>query len=226
MYREKEKPGKRVTDNISEQLDEEMKDRPLILHETSGHEIGNRHERVCNGMKAQTSMILIVLVIIIFGGLAVFLLTFAQTFSQPEYVNLYAHNLLLSVMRTDTGYTDSRCKLVSDTLSCAFFESDWRCGGSGPACLSLINETVQKYVGEFELIQKSYRYLFIAKPEYLSGGEVLNPLTDEPLRIKVGDLSLEGERTGKIVANEQVQKATSRGPIVIRAQLVLSQRKG
>jgi len=176
-------------------------------------------------VKAQTSMILIILVIIVFGGLAVFLLTFAKTFSQPEYINLYSHNLLLSVMRTDTGYTDSRCRLVSDTMSCAFFESDWKCGGEGPTCLDLLNETIQKYVGSFELVQKSYRYLFIAKPEYLSGGDVLNPLTDEPLRIKVGDLGLETERVSKIVASEQVQKTTSQGPIVIKAQLILSQRK-
>ncbi|RLI96665.1 MAG: hypothetical protein DRO99_04075 [Candidatus Aenigmatarchaeota archaeon] len=175
--------------------------------------------------KGQTSVILILFIIVIFGGLAVFLLTFAKTFGQPEYMNLYTHNLLLSVMRTDTGYTDSRCRLVSDTMSCAFFESDWRCGGNGPRCRSLINTTITGYISEFELIQKSYRYLLIAKPEYLSGGEVINPVTNQPLRIKIGDLSLEEERVNKIVANEQIQKTTSSGPIIIKVQLILSQKK-
>jgi len=177
------------------------------------------------GMKAQSSMILIILVIIIFGGLAVFLLGFAKTFSQPEYTNLYVHNLLLSVMRADTGYTDSKCKLLSDTLSCAFFESDWKCGGDGPTCLRHVNDTIQQYIGSFELIQKSYKYLFIAKPEYMTGGEVIHPLTNEPMRIKIGDLSLEKVRVQKIVANEQVQKTTLWGPMIIRAQLIVSQKK-
>ena len=171
-------------------------------------------------------MILIVILILIFGGLAVFLLTFAKTFSQTEYTNLYVHNLLLTVMRTDTGYTDSRCRLVSDTLGCAFFESDWKCGGSGPRCLDLANETVRQDVESFEMIQKSYRYLFIAKPEYLAGGEIMNPVTNEPLRIKIGDASLENEKAGKVVANEEVQKSSARGPIVIRAQLIVSQKPG
>jgi|GEM_PF-1322107 len=179
--------------------------------------------------KAQTSVILIVLIIIIFGGLTVFLLTFAQTLGRPEYTRLYATNIILSVMRTDTGFTDSKCKLVSDAMTCAFFESDWKCGGNGPTCLDLVNETIREQVEGFELIQKSYRYLFIAAPIRLdpSSGEyvdILNPRTGEPLRIKVGDLSLETARVNKIVEPYNMEKMTSQGPIRIKAQIMLSQK--
>ena len=84
--------------------------------------------------KAQTNMILIILVIVVFGGLVLFLLSFARTVSQDEYMNLYAHNLLVSVLRTDTGYTDIDCKLTSDVIRCGFFSSDYRCGEQGPNC--------------------------------------------------------------------------------------------
>lgn len=174
----------------------------------------------------QTSMIMIVLVIIIIVGFSVFLLSIARNVPSSEYTDLYANNLLLSLMRSDTGYTDSRCKLVSDTLSCAFFESDWNCGGRGPRCLDLINETVKQHIGSFSLVQKSYDYLFIARPEYLSGGDVINPVTGEPLRIKVGDPSIEERKSKKIVASEQIQKFTALGPMVITAQLYLSEKKG
>lgn len=185
-------------------------------------------ERSCK-RKAQTSAILIILVMVIFGGLVVFLLTFAQTVSRPEYTRLYATNIMLSVMRTDTGYMDSRCKLVSDAMSCAFFESDWKCGGDGPTCLDLVNDTIKSHIDDFELVQKSYRYLFIAGPVRLDPNtgeymDILNPRTGEPLRIKVGDLSLETARVGKIVEPYSIEKMTSQGPIRIKAEIMLSQR--
>jgi hypothetical protein len=181
-------------------------------------------------MKAQTSAILIILILIIFGGLVVFLLTFAQNLSRPEYTRLYATNIILSVMRTDTGYMDSRCRLVSDAVSCAFFESDWRCGGDGPTCLDLVNATIKDQIDDFELIQKSYRYLFIAGPVRLDTNtgeyvDILNPRTSEPLRIKVGDLSLETGRVNKIVEPYSIEKMTSQGPIRIKAQIMLSQKQ-
>ena len=175
-------------------------------------------------------MILIVLVIIVFGGLAVFLFSFAGTLEQPEYTDLYVTNLLLSLMRTNTGYQDSQCSVLSDAISCAFFESDWRCGTSGPTCLELVNETITNEIGRFSLIQQNYRYLFIAKPEKMDTVtgeyvEVMNPVTSEPLRVKVGDLSLEQYRGKKIVRSYAVHKSTRRGPMIIRTQLILSQRE-
>jgi hypothetical protein len=181
--------------------------------------------------KGQTSIILILIVILIFGGLVIFLLTFAQSIARPEYTRLYATNIMLSVMRVDTGYMDSKCRLVSDAMACAFFEPDWKCGGDGPTCLDLVNATIKTQIDDFELIQKSYRYLFIAAPIRLdpSSGQyvdVLNPRTNEPLRIKVGDLSLETSRVNKIVEPYSLEKMTSQGPIRIKAQIMLSQKAG
>ncbi len=73
------------------------------------------------GMKAQTSLMLIVVLILVFIGLAVFLLSFASTLDQQDYFNLYTNNMIITVMRSDTGYHDSKCRLVSDAVSCAFF---------------------------------------------------------------------------------------------------------
>ena len=176
-------------------------------------------------MKAQTSLMLIVVLILVFIGLAVFLLSFASTLDQQDYFNLYTNNMIITVMRSDTGYHDSKCRLVSDAVSCAFFSPQWRCGGDGPTCTEVANDTISRYIESFELIQQSYRYLYIAKPEYLSGGEVLDPVTDQPLRIKIGDLALEAERVNKLVANQQIQKTTSQGPVIIRSQLILSRKQ-
>jgi len=185
-----------------------------------------------NAKKAQSTIILIVLVLIVFGGLAVFLITFAQTIKQPEYTRLYATNIMLSVMRTDTGYTDSRCKQISDVVSCAFFESDWRCKNetTSPTCLDLANNTIRGQIESFELIQKNYRYLFVVKPirtDPVSGDlvDIMNPRTGEPLRLKLGDLSLEHEKVNKIVESYSIDKMTSQGPIRLKAQIYLSQKE-
>jgi hypothetical protein len=170
--------------------------------------------------KAQTNMLLIIIVIVIFGGLVVFLLGFAKTVSQTEYMNLYTHNLLLSIMRMDTGYTGANCKLVSDTISCAFFSPDWRCGGDGPSCLSLANETVSNHISQFELIKKSFRYLLKAAPE----GFIVRLPTGEPFEIEIGDKGLDTERIEKFTASERIQKTTATGQHNLRVQLFIAKR--
>lgn len=170
--------------------------------------------------KAQTNMILIIIVIVIFGGLIVFLLGFAKTISQTEYMNLYTHNLLLSIMRIDTGYTDANCKLVSDTISCAFFAPNWRCGGDGPSCLSMANATVNSYISQFELIKKGFRYLLKVKPE----GFVVRSPTGEPFEIEIGDMGLDTEKIEKFAASERIQKTTTTGQYNLRVQLFIAKR--
>lgn len=183
--------------------------------------MSNRKVRVAKCMqKAQTSMILIIIVIVIFGGLVVFLLGFAKTISQTEYMNLYTHNLLLTIMRIDTGYTDANCKLVSDTISCTFFAPEWRCGGDGPSCLSLANETMSNHISQFELIQKSFRYLLKVTPE----GFVVRLPTGEPFEIEIGDKGLDTERIEKFTASERIQKTTATGQYNLRVQLIIAKR--
>jgi len=170
----------------------------------------------CSVQKAQTNMILIIIVIIIFGGVVIFLLGFAKTISQAEYMNIYTHNLLLSVMRTDTGYTDANCKLVSDAISCAFFVKT-QCGGTGPSCISLANETVTDYMSRFELIKKGFRYLLKVTPEGFTP-------RSEPYEIEIGDKGLDTEKTEKFVANERIQKTMDIGQLNLKVQLIIAKR--
>jgi hypothetical protein len=136
-------------------------------------------------MKAQSSMLLIIIVIMIFVGMVVFLLGLANTVSNEEFTRLYVNNLLISTMRTDTGYTDSKCKLVSDLIVCACFARDWICGDSGITCGELANRTVTKYMVIFANQTKSMKYLFLSTPEFVCRDESGNPAN-----LVIGDVSL------------------------------------
>ena len=172
-----------------------------------------------NHLRGQTTMVLILLVILLFAGTAIFLLTFAKTVSQNDYMNLYAHNLLLSLMRSDTGYTDPNCKLVSDALACAFFSPDYLCGKGSEAvsCLSLANRTATDYIERFSMIKKSYRYLLIVEPQ---GFTVLGP-DGLPFKISIGDAGVALGRQTKYSANEQMRKATATGVFNLNARLII-----
>ncbi len=152
--------------------------------------------------KGQTAMIMIVLVMIIFAGIGIFLLTVAQTVSQVEYMNTYVHSLLIAMLKTDTGYLESSCKQVSDLLGCSFFESGWRCAGNGPPCFDLANQTITEYMQAFDEIKPGYRYLFLVEPE---GFVALGP-DGKPLKIRIGDASLETARIEKLTADERIQR--------------------
>lgn len=145
-------------------------------------------------------MILIVLLVIIFAGIAVFLFTLARTVSPEEYMNVYVHNLLLSIMRTDTGYTDASCKLVSDLLACAAITPAHLCDGWGLNCLDLANQTVTEYMDRFEAIRKNYRYLLI-----VGSGGLVPTETGKPL-LEIGDKALATARVTKITASEVIQR--------------------
>lgn len=158
--------------------------------------------RLTSPRKGQTAMIMIVLVMIIFAGIGIFLLSVARTVSQVEYINLYVHSLLISTLRADTGYVESSCKQVSDLLGCSFFEGGWRCGGSGPTCYELANSTIAGYVQAFDEIKPGYRYLFLVEPE---GFIALGP-DGKPLKIRIGDDALETEKIEKLTADERIQR--------------------
>ncbi len=143
-----------------------------------------------NSKKAQSSMILIIIVIMIFVAMIVFLLNLAGSVNRETYTNLYVNNLLLSVMRTDTGYTDSKCKLVSDLVFCAYFTPEWRCGNE--RCLDLANETLHKYLGVFaKQTNSSMRYLFTVTTNTLATNE------GEPITLEMGDASIKTAKATK-----------------------------
>jgi hypothetical protein len=170
------------------------------------------------GCRGQTNMILIVILLIIFAALALFLLSLSRSVSQEDYMNMYVNNLLISIMKTDTGYSDSNCELISDATACALILSDWKCGDSGMTCLELTNKSLTEYISAFEMISKNYRYLLTVEPI----GYVRR---EENLRIlSFGDESLIDYRGKKRVANYAIQKSMAGSPYNLKARLYIARK--
>jgi hypothetical protein len=170
-------------------------------------------------MSGQSTVFLILLVIMLFAGTAVMLLTFAKTINQSDYINMYTHNLLLSILRSDTGYSDPNCKLVSDAIICAFFSPNAVCRGGTTTCLEVAKSAITDYVGRFSSVKKSYRYLLTVQP---SGFTMIDENTGEPFTISVGDSSISSVRNQtKYTANEQLRKAATTGVFNIDVKLTV-----
>jgi hypothetical protein len=119
-------------------------------------------------LKGQTSVILIVLLIVIFVVVGIFLLITSLKPEHEEYNNLYAHNLLLSVLRKNTGY-GGYCDTYAATITCAS-TTDYRdCGGM--TCKNLSAQIVPEIVNE--IIKPTFDYCMIVEPENWTviGGE-------------------------------------------------------
>jgi hypothetical protein len=166
-------------------------------------------------MRGQTTIVLIVLVLIIFAGIAIFLLGVAGTVSQVEYTNMYVHNTVLTVLRTNTGYQDTNCRLVSDLLGCAFFQPTYSCGG-GPNCRDLATATIEGYMERLEMIRKSYRYLFVVEPEAF----IVRTEAGEPFKLMFGDESLEAARIEKLTATQTIQRSGH----LLKVKLIVAKR--
>jgi len=152
--------------------------------------------------KGQTSMILIVLMIIIFMGIGIFLLISYLKPVHEEYYNLYAHNLLLSVLRRDTGY-GGYCDTVSSTIACAYMTSYRNCGGV--TCRNLSAEIVPDLVKR--TIKPTFDYCMTIEPENwtVMGGDriVYGPRCDVVL--KAGDRWTANEKILQEGANLNIQ---------------------
>jgi hypothetical protein len=167
-------------------------------------------------------MLLIVIIIMIFVGLAVFLLGIANPVTSNEVTGIYVNNLLLSVMRTDTGYTDSKCKLVSDLVFCAYFTPEWQCGPGTPNCLGLANITIARYMSAFWNETKSMKYLFTVSPAF-----VARDPTGEPISLDMGDSSLKTSKSDamKIFSHPLViSKTLGSNQYTLKIQLIVSKR--
>lgn len=148
--------------------------------------------------KGQTTMIVLVLVIVIFFGMITFLLSLAETVSQSEYLNLYTHQLLSAMLKADTGYLDTNCRTIADTLACAYFSPAYVCGGVQD-CNSLAHDSVEESIAKFDVIKQGFRHYLTVEPEGLTvivGGGIQS--------VEVGDLSLRDERTDKFIASERI----------------------
>lgn len=163
--------------------------------------------------KSQTSALLIVIVLIIFSAMAVFLLTVSQTQEFEEYNNIYINNLLITVLRTDTGYTDSNCKFVSDLLACAYFSPEYRCDNNGPKCGEEAEIVLNNYMSAFGNIRKNIKYLFVVKPQGFRSDT----------QIKIGDSSLDCDPTcrfERFAASETIH----RGSYILKAVLYMARK--
>ena len=106
--------------------------------------------------KGQTTMIAILLILVVFGVVVVFLSSFMSFRSQEDYLNLYTSNALISILRTDTGYTNfpENCRRIIDVLFCSEFTPSFRCGGS--ECRSLANVLVDTHMNKILKPQLDY----------------------------------------------------------------------
>ena len=165
--------------------------------------------------KAQTNMIMLVILLLVFIGIVLILFSLSRTVSQEDYMNLYTHNLMLSLMRTDTGYSGSDCKLISDAVFCAFNRVNYTCGSRGVTCHEVANQSLARYMDAFGEISKNYRYLLVVTPVFCSLG-------DEGCRhLDFGDSEV-ADLERKWVANSAIQKSMAGKPHNIKIRLYVA----
>ena len=119
-------------------------------------------------MRGQSSMVAIAIAIVMLVFIMLFLMT--STLSvQPgqvirsEYRNLYAHNLLLSLLRTETG-----CGTFSEVLKGAYF------GGGKCDSLPFMTERVPGYISSVlnGTGSTDYEWFMQATPKNFQGSEL------------------------------------------------------
>ncbi len=168
--------------------------------------------------KAQLNMVVLVLALAIFAGLAVFLLSAARSLDQDEYLNLYTHQLLLTALREDSGSLDPACKTTADLAACAFLTPAHRCGGSGPACESLARDQATAAFAAYEPL-RPFRWLLTVESE---GFVALDE--GEPVRWELGEPALRTLRAEKFAASTRIQKNTASGPAILKVALLVAVR--
>lgn len=120
--------------------------------------------------KAQTSMILIVLMLVIFMAIGIFVLLSSIKTEYEDYYNLYAHNLLLSVLRKNTGERGN-CDTYGAAITCASTTDFRSCGGTN--CRNFSATIVPELINT--IIKEDLDYCIIVEPENVTfaGGERL-----------------------------------------------------
>lgn len=159
--------------------------------------------------KAQTSIVLILMVLIIFGGLVLFLLSLAQTISQEDYMNIYVHNMILSLLRTDTGELGKECKFVSDAIACATYRG--QCD-SGTQCKTLVDDRIDFYMEQLNQIKTTYNWYI--------GVFDRNELT----LLEFGDPRLLDKKTKKWSASEIIYEAMGLQESTYIVRLILARK--
>ncbi|MBI2675950.1 MAG: hypothetical protein HYX24_05800 [Candidatus Aenigmarchaeota archaeon] len=171
-----------------------------------------------NASRGQTNMIIAVVAIAVFVSVAVFLFSALKAPPNSEYINVYSHNLLISVLRADTGYLDSACKTVEDAITCVYTEPITYLCDSSIGCRKLAEDKIAEYMSKNTFLGRKYRYLFNVglegKPS--SPGSILN----------FGDSRLEREKIEKTSADVTIQKITRSGKaLTFNVKLMLATEK-
>ncbi len=168
-------------------------------------------------MKGQTNMILLLLVLLIFIGMVIMLISLSKTVVREEYSDLYANNMLLSLLRTSTGYNHP-CETVSETVACAFLTPGYVCEGASDSpvsCSDLANETIRE---RMEKMPGNMRYYLSVRSK--GGVEAFDE--GNIIRLKYGDPSLERDRISKKVARTVIHKVRKGTEYSIEVVLMLS----
>jgi len=155
--------------------------------------------------RGQTSIIMLLLVIMVFGALGIFLLSLVQNVSQDDYMNIYTHNILISLLRTDTD-NKGNCREISDIITCAAY------GGlcdSGGTCKTLASETIPYYMDKI-LDKKPYEW-------YIG---VYN--NDDYRLIGFGNSQLLEKKTKKWSASQAVYQTTGFKEVVYNVRIILA----
>jgi len=161
-------------------------------------------------MKAQSSVIMILFVIMIFAGLALFLLSLARTVGQEDYMNMYTHNLILSLLRADTG-EKGECKYVSNTITCAAY------GGvcdppSSFDCDDFANQMVNEYMNIMSEMKPTYEWY-------------IGVYDDRDFEImSFGNPTLPNMKTKKWSASEVIYQSTGLSQNIYTINLILAKK--
>jgi len=162
-----------------------------------------------NNFRGQASLIVIVLIIIIFIVVGLFLLVSSFTTEETEYYNIYAHDLLVSVMRAKTGYKDP-CETVSDTIYCAMTGLSRQCKYSKDesirkSCGEVADEVTPGLIRKILTTKPSLDYYMIIQPEdpeHLGGETITYGNPDVAKRAKTWTAN---ERVLRYQTNLQIQ---------------------
>lgn len=164
-------------------------------------------------------MILLILVVMMFAAMVVFLFSLAQTVSPKSYMNMYTHNLLLSILRSDTGSHDPECKYMSDVVSCAFFRpSTYQCAGLDKTCREIAESKIEYYMSKYAETHGNLRYVLTVT----SRGFLARTEEGEIFALEFGDKDLKKDKVQKWAANELIQRVSGTSEYYLALNLLIS----
>jgi len=161
---------------------------------------------------------MMILVLFLVFGMFIFLLALLQKPPEHPMDNMYVHSMLLSIMRSDTGYPEENCKTVADAVACAFFEPYYKCGDNVP-CYDLASSIMQELVNRYRSSKKNRLYYIEASPEGRvvswmgKAVEISLPKSNEYIKNSLQ----------KSTAEEKIQKLFKGEPITVKVKLYMAE---